>query len=313
MNSTVKKITIGSAAALPFVSAAAGADYVVRLAVNRNPPGAFTKLFGGEPENELTLRLKAEREKLRNSPHERVSILTPDGLRLEGHWFACPDAKRVIIAVHGWRSRWYVDFGAVADFWRENGCSVLYVEQRAQGESEGKVMTFGVKERLDCRGWARWAADRCGETPIYFAGISMGAASVLMASDLEMPASVRGIMADCGFTSPDAILGRVIRDRLRLPFVLTRGCARTIFRLRTGVDMTYSTLDALKNAKYPVFFVHGEADSFVPAEMTRQNYAACAAEKELLLVPGADHGMSYVVRQAEYESAVLAFWKKHDG
>ena len=62
-----------------------------------------------------------------------------------------------------------------------------------------------------------------------------------------------------------------------------------------------STTEALKHCQIPVLFVHGTDDHFVPVEMTYENYKACTSEKRLLIVPGADHCMSYLVGKSTYE------------
>jgi len=317
MNRTTKTIAAGAGAvALPLAAALGVTDYFMRTAVDRREPRAYARLRKKQdaPDGPYGF-LEPWREKLRTAPHERVETTSHDGLRLVGHWFPCPDAKRVIVAVHGWRSLWYRDFCGVADFWRENGCSVLYVEQRAQGESEGTYITFGLLERYDCAAWLRWVVDRCGETiPLYLGGISMGAATVLMASDMALPGNVRGIMADCGFTSPEAIWRHVAQDGLHLPYRLLRRWMVAVCRRRTGLEPgSFSAADALRHARYPVLFFHGEDDDFVPVEMTYENYEACAAPKEMLIVPGAGHGMSYVLRPTEYEAVEKKFWAEHDG
>jgi len=152
-----------------------------------------------------------------------------------------------------------------------------------------------VKERFDCRDWARYAAQRFGEDkPLFLMGISMGAATVLMASGLELPRNIRGIVADCGFTTPWDIMAHVARRDYRLPpfplLYLLDGLARLRagFRLK-GAD----TRKALERNRIPVLFLHGEEDSFVPLSMTEENFAACRAEKRLYTVPGAGHAQSF--------------------
>src|SRR5699024_9442027 len=99
------------------------------------------------------------------------------------------------------------------------GFNVLLPDQRSHGASGGHTITMGVKERYDCRAWAWWAARRFGpETPLFLMGVSMGASTVLMASSLNLPGSVRGIIADCGYTSPREIARRCLPQYLpRLP------------------------------------------------------------------------------------------------
>ena len=112
---------------------------------------------------------------------QTISIMSYDGEQLVGHWIPVNRAKRVIIAVHGWRGSWTQTFGMVADSFEQNDCSVLYIEQRATNQSGGKYIGFGLVERHDCQSWINWVVERCGnEIPIYLCGVSMGATTVLM-------------------------------------------------------------------------------------------------------------------------------------
>ncbi len=312
----------GVAATLAAASAVAG--YFVRAAIDRELPKAISKVQkyifpvkkteGVVSVADVSAALGDASYRLRNSPLEEVSIIAHDGVRLVGHWMEGEDPERVIIAVHGWRSTWDNDFGLVADFWKENGCSVLFVEQRGQNNSGGDCMSFGLLERYDCRDWALWADKRTeGRMPIYFDGISMGATSVLMATALDLPKSVKGVIADCGFTSPDAILDHVMSESLHLPYGVHRSEIRRRFEKRFGsADINYSAEEALLLNRLPVLFVHGTDDTFVPIEMTYKNYKACTAPKRLLVVPGAEHGMSYVVDKDGCEAAMRAFWRDFD-
>ncbi len=245
---------------------------------------------------------------------EEVSIVSRDGVRLAGHWHPHSDPKRVIVAMHGWRSSWSRDFGFIADFWFENRCSVLFAEQRGQNNSGGEYMGFGMLERHDCVDWVNWVKEKTGgKDPIYLSGISMGAASVLMAAGLDLPENVRGIMADCGFTSPHAIWKHVTEKNLHLPYLVQGIYANEWCRRRLQIgSKECSTADALRRASVPVLLIHGTDDKFVPVEMTYENYKACASPKRLFIVPGAEHGMSYHIDRPGYQKAVLDFWEEFD-
>ena len=202
----------------------------------------------------------------------------------------------------------------IADFWLNNDCNVLFAEQRGQNNSGGDYMGFGLLERYDCADWAFWVQQQCN-LPIYLCGVSMGAATVLMASALPLPESTRGIMADCGYTSPHDIWEHVAKDALHLSYSERRRktidaiCAQNL----NGESAYYSCEDALKECTVPVLFVHGSDDTFVPVEMTYQNYKACASKKRLLIVPGAGHGQSYWTEQEKYEYTTREFWAECDG
>ena len=311
-------IAIGTAVVAAVGACAAATEYIVRLAMDRNAPKSMSRLEwimeGQKNGDDPYAFLGPAREKLKKATHETVEIRAHDGLILTGHWFGQENAQRVILAVHGWRSLWYRDFGAIADFWRENACSVLYIEQRGQGNSEGDYIGFGLLERDDLLDWVQWINARRGETlPVYLAGISMGATTVLMAADLDFPANVRGIIADCGFTSPNDIWRHVARKNLHLPYVLMPRIADILCRKRIGMSpCALSTTDSLAQSKLPVLFFHGEDDAFVPVEMSYQNFSVCSSPKRLITVPDAGHGLSYLVDQEGYEDAEKQFWAVFD-
>lgn len=321
MDRTTKQLLLGSGAAA-VGAAALGAvslsvtGLLMKVALDRELPRlrnleqARARLAGnGDLQPFLELRGQAGK-RLEQKRCKDVYIDSYDGTRLAGHWRACPQARRIILAMHGWRSSWSGDFGMIAEFWHAQGCSVLYAEQRGQNNSGGACMGFGLLERFDCREWVKWI---CGhnreQLPVYLAGVSMGAATVLMAAGSPLPGQVRGILSDCAFTSPEAIWSHVARNNLHLLYGLRRPAVNAICKrkLRVGAG-DYSTLEALRRCELPVLFVHGADDHFVPVEMTYENYRACRGPKRLLVVPGADHGMSYAVDRLGYQEAMTQFW-----
>ena len=150
---------------------------------------------------------------LASRPYEEIRILSHDGLTLVGDFYPCENARGTILMFHGWRSAPLMDCGCAAAAYHQNGLNTLLIYQRAQGKSGGKYMTFGIRERKDVHSWVKWYAERFGaEAPMLITGLSMGASSVLMACGKPFGGNVRGVIADCGFTSPDAIIKSVIRS-----------------------------------------------------------------------------------------------------
>ena len=291
---------------------------MVTFALDRDMPkvlGSKKMLVGSEDANDLLQLQKQAAQKLEDSGCETIEITAHDGVRLTGHLHSCEGATRTIIAMHGWRSSWRNDFGMIADFLFENQCNVLFVEQRGQGQSGGDYMGFGMIERYDCLDWIQWAQQQTfGKLPIYLVGVSMGASTVLMTAGFDLPDTVKGIIADCGFTSAHEIWKYVTESNLPLLYTGLRGeLANDICRRKIQIgSKDYSCIDALQTGKTPVLFIHGTDDKFVPIEMTYENYKACVAPKRLFIVPGAEHGLSYVVDKAGYEAAVKRFWREFD-
>ena len=245
---------------------------------------------------------------------EDIFLPSQDGLRLHGQLLQQPGAKGTILLFHGYRSSWIIDFSIVLPYYYSLGYNLLAVDERAHGQSEGVYITFGIHERRDAATWAQYAAMHFGpDHPLFLGGLSMGATTVLLASALELPPSVRGVIADCGFSSPEAIMRSVLRAHVKwLPagplLALMDICTRAFagFSIRDA-----STLDAVSQTKLPILFLHGTADTFVPCAMSQAAYDVCASEKQLILVDGARHGYSYLVDRPRVQAALADFLEKY--
>ncbi len=323
MNKKAKNVLLGFGALGALVTTACAISYkvtktLVSTALDREmPKGLQHKKPSGKKvplDEELCAELADAAEALKAAEHETVNIMGYDGENLVGHWFCNPDSKRIIIAMHGWRSSWVKDFCGVSSFWFDNDCSVLYAEQRGQNESGGDYMGFGMIERYDCLEWIKWVNEHNElNKPIYLAGISMGASTVLMTSGFELPDTVHGIMADCGFTSAKAIWKHVVKNNMHMSYNIRSKLIEDMCKKRLNITSEeYTTLKALENNDIPVLFIHGTDDDFVPIQMTYTNYKACRAPKRLFVVPGAGHGMSYIVDKDGYQREVKDFWVKYD-
>ncbi len=321
MKKRTRNILIGSGISIFGATAAKALSrfatkILVSTALDRDMPKAMKKrsLYKIKKDETLIAAIKEKGEMLKNSGCETVEITSHDNKRLVGHWHRAENDKRIIIAMHGWRSTWTTDFAGIYDFWHDNGCSVLYAEQRGQNDSEGDYMSFGMIERYDCLDWIKWANDHNeNNLPIYLAGVSMGASTVLMASGFDLPENVCGIMADCGFTSAKLIWKHVAENSMHISYNMHSKMIEDICKKKINIGSDdYTTLDAMKKNKVPVLFIHGTDDDFVPIDMTYENYKACIAPKKLFVVPGATHGMSYVVDKDGYQKTVKEFWREND-
>ena len=242
-------------------------------------------------------------------PYEDVWIKSFDGLKLHGRFYFTAQNAPTQIMFHGYRSAAVRDFCGGLKEGLEAGYNVLLIDQRAHGESEGKYLTFGILERRDCLAWTEYVCERMGaDSKILLYGISMGAATVLMASGLALPANVIGIVADCGYTSPESIIKKVMHDR-KYPASILYPLTRLGAKLYGHFDLEETSAPAaLKRSGIPVFFVHGDDDRFVPWEMSRENYQASSAEiKHFLTIPSAGHGISYIVDRKKYLTELFEF------
>jgi len=268
------------------------------------PPGKVYK-----PHREAMIAWMKE---VRAMPRREFTITSFDGLPLHGYYYEYAPGAPVEIMFHGYRGTSERDLCGGVQRCFSLGHSAFVVDQRTSGKSGGHTISFGVNESRDCLAWTEFLIREFGpEVKILLTGISMGAATVMMAAGNELPPNVAGVLADCGYTSAPDIIKKVIRQ-FRLPVRLLYPVVRLAARIYGGFDPEKaSPIEAMRRCKVPVIFVHGESDDFVPCEMSRQNYEACTAPKLLLTVPGAGHGLSYLIDGEGYLSALKGFWEPY--
>lgn len=243
-----------------------------------------------------------------------VYISSSDGLRLHAFWIPAEDAKGTVILAHGYKSTMLVDFSFVFDFYHAMGLNLLVPHQRSHGKSEGKYITFGVKESDDMLQWLQYHNANFGALPVILSGLSMGASTMLYLADANLPGNVKGIIADCGFTSPKAILSHVFTSVTHLPAWLSIWATDIFTRIFAGFSLREKdTRISLASSKVPVFMIHGKEDDFVPCKMTEDGYAACTSDKQILLVDGADHGVSFLYDSDGYTNMLITFLEKNMG
>ena len=282
-------------------------SYYFRLAFARKKPKIGSFSFAGSDDPEHKRRIKEGLEWFDAQEKEAIFISSYDGLKLYGRFIKSrQSSNRYIVMFHGYRSS-YKDFACAFEYYSSLGLNMLIVDQRAHGQSEGKIISYGVKERYDVVSWVEYIRERFGpDAEIFIDGISMGASTVMMASNLVK--GVKGIIADCGYTSPKEIITEVARS-MGVPkiFVHPVGLMARIFG---GFDYKYSTTESLSETDIPVIFIHGLADDFVPSYMTEKNYEACASSKTVIFVENAIHGYSFLVDEKGVKSALEVFIKK---
>lgn len=250
-------------------------------------------------------------KKVDKIPYKEVEITSYDGLKLKGKYFEYSKDAPIEILVHGYRGTARRDLSAGVTRSFEVGHSALLVDQRGSGESEGKELTFGIKEKRDVIKWIDFVINEIDkDAKIILTGMSMGAATVLMCSGMELPKNVIGILADCGYSTNKKIISKVMKD-LKISPKLIYPIVKLGARLYGGFDLdSDSPYEAVKRASVPIIFYHGSGDNFVPCSMSEENYNACASEKKrLVIIDGAVHGTSYPKDKERYIKELKEFFK----
>lgn len=235
-----------------------------------------------------------------------IYVTSRDGLKLHGFWIPAENPRGTILLAHGYRSTMLVDFGMVLDMYHKEGMNLLLPEQRCHGQSEGKYITFGVKESQDMLCWIEYHNRQLSQCSVVVSGLSMGASTVMYMLDGLLPANVKAAICDCGFTSPAAIIGKIFTETVHLPACIFIRAADLFARIFAGFSLyEKDSRKSLTQNKLPILIVHGKADDFVPYSMSEEAFAACAGEKYLILAEDAAHGYSYIKAKEQYHSRIV--------
>ena len=276
----------------------------------RKPRETEFDLPGGAAYEPFHEKMKDWVREIRRLPREHFQITSFDGLKLTATYYEFAPGAPMELMFHGYRGNAERDLPGGVQRCFACGRSAFVVDQRCAGGSEGNTITFGIHERKDCLKWIDFVIHHFGpDVKIILTGISMGAATVLMAAGEKLPENVIGVLADCGYSSPKAIMQQVMKKDMGLPPKLCWPFVRWGARIFGKFDpMECSPLDAMKRCKVPVIFFHGEQDDFVPCWMSREVFDACPTKKQIITIPGADHGLSYAVDPERYLRELRAFF-----
>lgn len=247
-------------------------------------------------------------------PHYHNNILTinmDNGQRTATAFYTNKHSDKWIVMVHGYcRDQRYVwDY---AEEYLRLGYNVLTPDLNASGNSEGQYLTMGIKESKDVATWAQLLAAKNDKSRIVLHGVSMGAATVMLATQEKLPDNVFAVIEDCGYTSAYEMFGLQLERMFNLPQFPIIDMTNIVHKLRLGCYMSDAApIKAIKNNKLPVLFIHGDCDLLVPVAMVDRLYAESgSAFKEKIVVKGATHASSIEVDKNRYFERVYGFIKK---
>ncbi len=301
---------------IALTGAALYTEVMTSVIARRRSPAtdAIISMATGDPPDNHDPKFDEWAESFRASVTETVELRSHDGYVLRAHWYPVEGALRTVLCAHGWHSRWNLDFSGIGPYLHDNRCNLLLIDQRCHGESGGNLISYGIRERYDILTWLDWLDEHHPGYPTYLCGVSMGASTVLMAAGLPLAGRVAGIIADCGYSDPKEIVKLTLKKSiggLTAPTLMAVNLNCKVKDKFTFGD--YSPLEAMtENTQIPCLFIHGDADRLVPWRMSLENYYACQAPKELFIVSGAEHAMSFVVDPEGYKQKLTAFFAAYD-
>lgn len=305
----LKKVFGFAAGVLGVTEVGIAAYFYRRTMIRGNAKKERTMKMAGTDWNQHMAFIKERKDLMMSQPHEDLWIESFDGLKLHATWFPQGECKKVVICFHGYTSQGMSDYIGLSGYYLQKGYSMLLVDERAHGQSEGKHIGFGCLDRQDALKWIEKVIKDCGEdVEILLHGTSMGGATVLMTSGLKLPIQVKGIISDCAFTSAKEVFTHVLKSMYHMPAFPTIQISDFMNRKLSGYGLDEcNAAREVKKAKVPILLIHGSGDTFVPCSMCETIYQNCASPKKKLIIEGAAHAESYYKDPTSYEKALNEF------
>ncbi|MCR4660493.1 MAG: alpha/beta hydrolase [Clostridia bacterium] len=247
-------------------------------------------------------------------PHTIRTMWVDDKTKLKGYFFKNPqETNKLAVLIHGYNSRGLSDHAHNALFYLKNGYDVFMTANRGCDISGGDYTGFGILESRDTLKWINQLVEENKDYKIVIQGVSLGGATSCMLSHLDLPTNVKCIIADCPFKTLPAQLVQSAK-LFHLPTFLLKPLNK-ICKKEAGYSFEDdSALNAVKEAKVPIFFIHGDIDKFIPCENSKELYEACShKDKQLLIIEGAAHGSSNFINPEKYYSEIEKYLEKHIG
>lgn len=242
-------------------------------------------------------------------PYREVSITSFDGLTLRGRYYEFDPNAPIELLIHGYRGWGERDLSGGVARCQILGHNALVIDHRGSNLSDGTVITFGILESRDCERWIDFILEKINpHAKIILTGISMGAATVMILSSRQLPENVVGVLADCGYTSNEEIIKKVLQE-MKLPPNVCYPFVKLGASWFGKFDLDeVSPIDAVAKSRLPILFFHGDADAFVPHDMSVRNFAACTSQKHLVSTPGAGHGLCFPMDRETYLTEMKSFF-----
>ncbi len=307
-----KKLVL-AAAGIFVVVQLFGGIFFYELAIKRGPKDYLQNNADLEVSDE-TMDLYVNggwTEWVSEQPFEKLTMTSRDGLQLNGYFLAAEKpTDKLVILTHGYlgNAKQMGLFGIF--YYQELGYNIFMPDARGHGESGGTYYGFGWPDRLDLIDWTNLLLDKLGsKTEIAYHGLSMGAATVLMASgEEELPDQVKAIIADSPYGSVYQLFAYQMNRMFHLPAFPLLDSTSLITRLRAGYFFREAnSLKEVEHTDVPILYIHGKADTFVPVANAIELYENTSSSTELLLVDGANHGESYAKEPDVYKAKVRQF------
>ncbi|MCI6738188.1 MAG: alpha/beta hydrolase [Intestinibacter sp.] len=285
-------------------------NFFYNLAINPNSSKKMIFSNDGLSHHELT----EEEEWLeKKSKFKDVFTTSFDGLKLHAHEVVSnKNTNKWAVTVHGYMADAF-SLSTKALHYYNIGYNVLSIDLRSHGKSEGNYIGMGYHDAKDLIEWLKYIISKDGDSEILIHGVSMGAATVMIASaEDELPKNVKVVIEDCGYSSALEQFKYQLKKLFNVPSFPILNIANLIVKIKAGYYLNEaSPIECVSKSKVPMMFIHGDDDKFVPFYMLDELYKACTSEKKKLIIKGASHAHAESENPDKYWSEIDSFVNKY--
>lgn len=263
--------------------------------------------------NCISETMEKEIQWFQSYPKKEIYIESFNHLKLHGYQIKCNSTSvDWVIISHGYFANAEQSSYVIHNF-IEHDFNVLAIDARGHGKSSGDYIGLGWHDRIDIIDWIKSINVSIDSPNIVLYGISMGAASTMMASGETLPNNVRCIIADCGYTSIYEEFSYQLKKLYKLPSFPILNMFDYYVKLKAGYSLKdVNAIKQLEKNKTPILFIQGDQDMFVPSYMIEKLYNSTSTHKKKLIVKGAGHAESYCKEEELYWSTVYDFIKEYN-
>ncbi|QIK54303.1 alpha/beta hydrolase [Dysgonomonas sp. HDW5B] len=280
-----------------------------RKVTSTDEEGAYAFLYDHDPNLKLWVDSLRRESALRDT-----FIVADDGSKLHALYVrSAIESPNTALIIHGYTDNSIRMLMIGHLYNKEMNYNILLPDLRAHGKSDGEYIQMGWKDRLDILKWIDVTKGIYGDTTrMVIHGISMGAATTMMTSGEDLPENIKCFVEDCGYTSVWDEFKHKLKDEYGLPAFPILHTASLYAQAKVGWNFKEaSALEQLKKSKLPMFFIHGDKDTYVPTWMVNKLYEAKQGDKELWVVPGVEHANAYWDYTDEYVAKTNQFVSKY--
>jgi pimeloyl-ACP methyl ester carboxylesterase len=247
-----------------------------------------------------------------SAPFGHIRFPTADGLTLDGWFIPETGARRTILICHGAGANKGNFIWFLAPL-MNRGYNFMFFDFRAHGASDGRITTYGIREKADVVAAVDWLKHEHPDQSNVIVGLGSSQGSMALALAAADDPRINAIVLDSPFTSPRDLLHNGARW---VPVVgpLVTDWLLALASLQTGTNFFSASAEHAVASLHdrPVFIVHGDEDVMMPASHSQRLYDAARGPKALWFGPG-PHSNIITTAPEEYAKRLFAFLDEHLG